>query len=152
MNKWILLLMVFAISSITFLAAQTQSKVNLETSNESFTVEVEVVGIKKLEGNLRIGVYSTSNEFASKKDIYDFRIVPVERNSLKVNIEIPVRGKFAIAMLHDINENEEMDFNWVGYPKEPYGFSNNPGIWYRVPTFDECAFEVAQDMKLKVEL
>lgn len=146
MKKVTFLLVLTAIISINLLGAQSQ------LSKQNFTVEVEVIGIRKIEGELRIGVYSEQNKFASKTDIYDYRIIPVSENVAKVSFEIPIQGKYAIAILHDISKNAVMDYNFFGYPKEPYGFSNNPGIWYRLPTFEECAFEVSKDTKLMVEL
>ncbi len=39
-------------------------------------------------------------------------------------------GDYIIAIYQDLDGNEELNKNWMGIPKEPYGFSNNikPGI------------------------
>ncbi len=35
-------------------------------------------------------------------------------------------GTYAIIALHDENENQQMDYEANGMPKESYGMSNNP--------------------------
>ena len=148
MKSLMYLFVLLIAASFDSLQAQPMSS----STSQVFKVEVEVTGISEIKGDLRIGVYSVNNKFASKTDVYDFRIIPVEELTAKVTFEIPNKGNYALAILHDVSKNGKMDFNFIGFPKEPYGFSKNPGIWYRVPTFDECAFEVSKDMSLKVEL
>jgi uncharacterized protein (DUF2141 family) len=50
---------------------------------------------------------------------------------------------YAIACFHDENGNKTLDTNWLGIPKEGYGFSNyNTGI--RIPSFEECKFIISE--------
>lgn len=51
-------------------------------------------------------------------------------------------GRYAIKAFHDVNGSGGMDFNWVGMPKEPYGFSNNVMGNMGPPKFDQAAFPV----------
>ena len=51
-------------------------------------------------------------------------------------------GTYALCAHHDINNNHKMDKTFLGFPAEPYGLSNNPTIYFTVPTFDDCKFEV----------
>ena len=53
-------------------------------------------------------------------------------------------GNYAIKAFHDVNDNGEMDFNWMGVPKEPSGFSNNARATMSAPAFKEAAFPVRQ--------
>jgi uncharacterized protein (DUF2141 family) len=61
-------------------------------------------------------------------------------------------GHYAIRVMHDENENGELDTNFMGMPIEGYGFSNNPeGL--RRAYFDEATFEFgAQDQSIQVRL
>jgi uncharacterized protein (DUF2141 family) len=49
-------------------------------------------------------------------------------------------GKYALAAFHDENENGQLDKNFIGIPKEGYGFSNSMG-GARPPGFTQAAFE-----------
>ena len=63
---------------------------------------------------------------------------------LHTKIRLPF-GKYAISIFHDVNDNEELDANFIGIPKEPYGFSNNPKSSFGPPGFDAAAFEFEKD-------
>ncbi len=62
-------------------------------------------------------------------------------------------GWYAVSVVHDQNKNNKLDSNLFGIPKEPYGFSNNPGGLGK-PTYDSVKFElksVQQEIKINVE-
>ena len=50
-------------------------------------------------------------------------------------------GIYGVTLFQDKNDNKELDRNFVGAPKEPFGFSNNPVIRFKAPEFDEIKFE-----------
>ena len=145
MKQRLFILLITTIISFT-LPAQ------VEITAQDLTIEVDISGINLLKGNLRIAIYSESNDFPSTSDILDFQIIPVKNVLEIIKFKVQSQGKYAIAVLHDISKNGVMDFNLVGYPKEPYGFSNNPGIWYRKPTFAECSFGVSADTIVNIKL
>ncbi len=49
-------------------------------------------------------------------------------------------GAYAVTIFHDENKNGKFDSNFVGYPLEGYGFSNNVVPTFKAPSFDECKF------------
>ena len=51
-------------------------------------------------------------------------------------------GKYAVAVLHDVNSNQKMDFSALGFPAEDWGMSNNVRPTLRAPTFKETSFPV----------
>lgn len=65
---------------------------------------------------------------------------------------LPV-GWYAVSVVHDENSNSVLDANFLGIPKEPYGFSNNPkGIGK--PSFDAVKFKLdasPKTMEVSVE-
>ena len=48
----------------------------------------------------------------------------------------------AISIAHDENDNGEVDTNFVGFPKEPVGASNQSG--FGKPSFNRSKFELSQ--------
>ena len=53
-------------------------------------------------------------------------------------------------VLHDENDNQRMDFEDNGMPKESYGMSNNPRS-FGPPIFDDAKFDVDKDdVKLSI--
>lgn len=59
-------------------------------------------------------------------------------------------GEYAIIALHDENENNQMDYQANGMPKEAYGSSNNP-MTFGPPQFGESKFTVA-DKNLDLQI
>ena len=53
-------------------------------------------------------------------------------------------GDYALQVIHDENDNGDLDKNLLGIPSEDYGFSRNPKAWRRA-TFDEAKFDLAAD-------
>ena len=62
-------------------------------------------------------------------------------------------GSYAIALYIDLNGNKKIDKNFLGIPKEQYGFSNNAMGTLSAPTFEQAQFIVAgatvQNINLK---
>ncbi len=135
------LLYTLVIAALSSFGHHSQSGINT-LNNSTVKVIVNVKGIEKVSGQLRIAIYNEENEFPSNDDILDHRIVDVSTSDVQVVFEVQKQGVYAIAMMHDVNGNGKMDFNFIGFPKEPYGFSRNPGVWTRAPRFDECKFEL----------
>ncbi len=49
-------------------------------------------------------------------------------------------GKYAIAILHDENDDQKMNKTFLGLPKEGYGFSNNVMGTFGPPSFSKASF------------
>lgn len=49
-------------------------------------------------------------------------------------------GTYAVAILHDENNNQKMDKNILGLPKEGYGFSNNASAPFGPPSYKKASF------------
>ena len=61
-------------------------------------------------------------------------------------------GQYAFMIYQDVNDNDEIDSNFIGYPKEPFGFSNNPPIRFGPPGFKKASFEVTGNQLVRIEL
>jgi len=47
-------------------------------------------------------------------------------------------GDYAVAAIHDENMNHKLDRNFVGWPKEGFGFANNPHVGLSAPPFKDA--------------
>lgn len=61
--------------------------------------------------------------------------------NFEINVMLP-HGEYAIAIFVDANGNGKMDKNFLGIPKEQYGFSNNVMGRMAAPSFEQAKFEV----------
>ena len=44
-------------------------------------------------------------------------------------------GDYGVAVIHDENRNRKLDRNFMGIPKEGFGFANNPNVGLSAPPF-----------------
>lgn len=117
------------------------------------TLVVSVENVNKQSGDLRLGLYISKSSYDAE-DNPDYWIVhKVESTgTVRVVIEDLPFGKYAIAMIHDVNGNTELDYNFVGVPKEPYGFSKKSAR-FKKPAFNEVNFDFSSDQQqVKVQL
>ncbi len=51
-------------------------------------------------------------------------------------------GDYGVVALHDENKNMKLDRNLFGFPKEGFGFANNPHVGLGPPTFGSAVLRV----------
>ena len=73
---------------------------------------------------------------------------PVINYSAEISFDSIFPGKYAIQFFHDENENQKMDFNLIGIPKEKFGSSNDVKPVLGPPKFEKMLFEIYQDKKI----
>jgi uncharacterized protein (DUF2141 family) len=64
------------------------------------------------------------------------------RTALAVWPDLPP-GNYAVAAIHDENSNAHLDRNFLGIPKEGFGFANNPHVSVGTPPFRAAIVHVA---------
>ena len=110
-------------------------------------LSVEITNVRAAGGTLRVALYKPGAEFGKTKPDF-FKNIPVgQKGSLTFDFDV-APGKYAIAVYHDKNDNDKMDKNIVGYPREPFGFSNNYRPVVSAPDFADCAFEHNENGKV----
>jgi uncharacterized protein (DUF2141 family) len=61
-------------------------------------------------------------------------------------------GEYAFVAYQDIDRNKNMKTNIIGYPKEPWGISNNPRILFGPPSFEESKVKVNANQTTMVSI
>jgi uncharacterized protein (DUF2141 family) len=54
-------------------------------------------------------------------------------------------GKYGVMVFQDLNLDGKMNFNAVGWPLEPYGFSNNSRGLFGPPAWSKAAFRFGSE-------
>ena len=116
---------------------------------------------QKKTGTLMLAIYNNAEAFEGsvvkekRSEVGVFKGLELylePMDSTQLNTEIP-DGEYAIAFFIDANGNKKLDKNFLGIPKEQYGFSNNAMGTLSAPTFEQAKFKVAgntvQNIKLK---
>ena len=121
----------------------------MSVQGKSFSQEtrqvVKITNLKKIKGRLNIGWYKEAITFTENdKTIYREKIEVNDQTEISVLFKNIPKGKYAIAVFLDENNNHKLDKNFLGIPKEKYGFSNNIIPTFRAATFEESSFELKQ--------
>jgi uncharacterized protein (DUF2141 family) len=108
---------------------------------QSDGIELIISNIKNKTGFIRIGLYNSDKGFPDKPEV-SFSLAKDTLILGKLTLFIPVKepGSFAISILDDENQNGKMDYRLGIIPKEGFGFSNNPRVSMKAPSFDETRF------------
>ena len=122
------------------------------------TLIVEVNNIK-VAGEIHVAVYDNAEAFEADRGekggaapgIVDGTIVMVEAGTSTFEYELPA-GQYAVGIFHDVNLNNKMDNNFLGLPKEQYGFSNNARALFGPPSYEDAAFELKGVTKQSIDL
>lgn len=61
-------------------------------------------------------------------------------------------GEYAFVAYQDIDRSKTMKTNFIGYPKEPWGISNNPRIVFGPPSFNESKIKVNANQTTTVNI
>ncbi len=56
-------------------------------------------------------------------------------------------GEYAITIMHDENNNNKLDSNFIGIPKEGTGFSNDASALFGPPSWGKAKFKWNRDSK-----
>lgn len=105
--------------------------------------------IRSKDGKLHVFVYNYENQYPynpyrnfeiDKSVVSDFGTL---RITLPENFDL---GKYAVSILDDENENEDLD-RFMGLPIEGYGFSNNVSPTLSLPDYDDLLFDLNESKK-----
>lgn len=126
----------------------------IAVSAQAEIVTLKISNVAGEKGQLAVAAFSDPRTFpdqASGAILSQFFPVTSSQNELTVQVEMKP-GRYAIATYLDKNKNQKLDTNFVGAPKERFGFSQNPRITFSAPNFAECDFEVEEGKNQVVEI
>lgn len=105
-------------------------------------LHVKVDGITQSTGTISAMLIDSPEAWDGKSEPVSGRRAKISATgSIELVFDSLVPGDYAIRVMHDENDNGQLDRNLVGMPTEGYGFSNNPRVM-RAATFDEARFTV----------
>lgn len=123
-------------------------------SKGTATVTVVVNGIESKVGSIQIALFSTKASFPNEKPYKANKLSLKESGEVRLTFKDIPFGEYALAVYHDKNDNDKLDTNLVGIPKEPYGFSNNHNPKFSRPDYEEAKVEIrqaSQTLNVKIE-
>ena len=137
-----LTLIIAFVLSLTFTNAQETEK--------GQTITINIDKLQTSAGHMLVSLH-TEDTFMKGSGIKNTKskIIDGKVTVAFENVEV---GTYAILVLHDANDNNQMDFEDNGRPKESFGASNN-SMSFGPPQFASAKFNVSnEDLEMKIIL
>jgi uncharacterized protein (DUF2141 family) len=135
-----------AISSLSLIAVMSQQTVAADLT-------VNISDVNQGKGHVMVGLYSGSEAFSQGKTMFGSSVKANNEQEKVVFKDLPA-GEYAVKIYQDENSNDKLDFNFIGIPKEGYGYSNNVGRFGR-PEYQEAKFTIEEKIEkaeIQIEL
>jgi uncharacterized protein (DUF2141 family) len=107
-------------------------------------INISVTNLRNNKGYVLISLFKDGVGYPDNTD-KAFRKGQVSIKDGKASIAfygLP-KGTYAVAILHDENNDQKMNKSGLGLPKEGYGFSNNVMGAFGPPSFNRASFKYA---------
>lgn len=120
------------------------------------TVEIVIAGLRSDKGSVAASLFAEEfqKDFPRKGEkatATKYRKVE-SKDSTRLIFENVPDGTYALALMHDENGDGKMNMA-LGIPREGFGFSNNPTIYFGPPSFQKASFKVeGEATKVEVKL
>ncbi len=118
----------------------------VKNSASGFDLEIKIVNIKNNSGQIALRLLD------GKKGIVTQQFVSINNKTSTLTIKDLSKGKYAVQIYHDENRNGKLDFNFLGIPKEGYGFSNDARGFMSEPAFEKQLFPHDKDQMIQIKL
>lgn len=129
--------------------------IGLSAESIAGDLTLKITNFRNEEGKILISFFTDKNGFdtVDPQKVHTFMSFKADGNDKEITLKNFPVGEYAITILHDENNNLDMDVNNRDFPTEGYGFSNNVGIM-SIPSFKEAAFthETSKDSNQTIKL
>jgi uncharacterized protein (DUF2141 family) len=121
------------------------------------TITVQVWNLQNDKGQVGCSLYSNKDGFPTDSKKADARMMVKPAGTKATCVFKDVKpGTYAVSMMHDENEDEELETSFVGRPQEWWGVSNDaPSERFGPPKYENATFRFdggAKIVKVKAQL
>ena len=120
------------------------------SNNPQLTIKIS--NIDKIQGEIKVGIFDRETHFLKVGYAIKNYSIKVQDNTATLTITDLPKGDYAVTLYHDENSDNKMNTNFIGIPKEPYGFSNNFAPKMSAPKFKDCKFTFSESKTLNIKL
>lgn len=113
---------------------------------------VTVSNVVNDRGVCKTCLFNDATSFDGKSSALKCVDVKIQNKKAAVVFDAVPPGTYAIAVFHDKNNNNKMDKNFLGIPKEGYGASKNKLPFTSAPTFKDNQFEISAASSLNISI
>jgi len=106
------------------------------------TITVRIEALRNDKGTVYVSLFDNKKAFGDNKNaVVSGQARPANRAAVVV-LDNVVPGRYALSFVHDENDNKKIDTNWIGIPKEGFGYSKDVMGKFGPPKFDDAVMDV----------
>lgn len=142
--------MLNSVLKLHLIATLALASFGLIENQENVTLTVEVDVTKHNKGQIAFALFDNAEAFLEKPVRSDAK--DVKQNKVIFKFRDLPKGSYSFSYYHDLNANGELDTNFMGVPKEPYGFSNNQKGKFGPPDFEDAKILIDQNTTIQLTI
>jgi uncharacterized protein (DUF2141 family) len=107
-------------------------------------LRIHVDGLRNSTGVVGAVIFSSPDGWPENtaKSVHHWPTeIPPGQREATATWDLPA-GEYGVAVIHDENRNRRLDRNFLGIPKEGFGFANNPHVGLSAPPFSAAIVHV----------
>ncbi len=108
---------------------------------EAVELIIKVENVRNSNGVVRLSLYASPAEWPDKSAKEHDLIKPAQVGEVVFKFDVPP-GIYAVNAYHDEDNSNKFKTNFIGMPREGYGFSNDVRARFSAPRFNAAAFEL----------
>jgi len=139
-----------AIKTLILLLFSVTVSISIYAEENGGILKINVRGIKGSTGVISVGLYNKEGAFPDSEKIFQGQKVAVIGKEILVTFSNLPQGEYAVAVFHDENTNGKLDKNFLGIPKEAYGFSNDAHGVFGPPPFKDAKVTLKENSTLEI--
>ena len=121
---------------------------------KTYSLTIKVKDLRNSKGVVQFSIYNKEGTIPDEKykKYYKKDIATINNNTSTITFNDLPKGKYAINILHDENENGKIDKKFI-LPIEGIGFSNYTSIGFtNKPKFSKASFELDSNTKMNIKV
>lgn len=124
----------------------------IATAVRAETLTVVIENVEVAEGTIMLQVMAGESEFAGESRPIASLMQRAQVGELTFSTSSLPAGQYAVRIMHDRNDNRELDSNFVGMPTEPWAFSNNATGSFGPPGWEQVKFSLEGPTTQRIRL
>lgn len=124
------------------------------TSNIVLAADLEIIvtSVKNNAGNVHLAIYNDPDKFPDSDGMISETEVAITGLTARHLFTGLAPGRYAVAVYHDANDNDEFDQGFLGIPLEDYAFSSGATAFLGPPSFEAAAFAITGDHRVTIPM
>lgn len=116
------------------------------------SINITVKNIKEPKGNLLVSLYYNVTDFLKEGKEFRKQKVKVTDTIVHCSFKHLPKGSYGVAIYQDVNDDGKCNKNFLGIPKEGFGFSKNHRPILLPPSFNDVKLELDKDQSIIINL